>query len=289
MASRSGTWWFLPLLLVAACAWADDDEIFLTDNFVDPRDLGTKFNPDGSITAGGTYRQLDASAGYIGHYEDRSLFSGQNREFGDIGYYRYWSNWQAIAGSTFFDPDGHATTWRARFGIGRYQFNPGKESQDKDRAALDDAFVSRWMVNAVLDNRFGLGPQYEITLSEYVQVPLPLVPSALKGGLSLSYRGGESQRDLRLLYGGNYDFVVFHGNRGRINGGYWLGFEHADRVSRFTPAKAQVLIEYRVFRKLEVHAAYAYEHGFGGGVMARGSNHEWLLSLYCPVFAGLEF
>lgn len=266
--------------LLTTSAYATEDDIFDVDNFLDPRSLGAEMQVGAPTKAGAKFDLFSASAGHVGKYQDRSTFTGDDRQFVNVDYSRHWSDWQLSGGATLMNHRADATARRAKLSLGKYSLN---RSMRED----EDEFIARWRLSAVVDNRLDLGTQYEIGYSMFVELPKFLARA--RGGASISYRGGAGVREIRALWNSSRDFWHFAGDRGRGNGSLWLGYEHADGHDRLAPIKLRVLIEYRVVKDLEIHVSYAPAYRFASEGLDRKLNNEWMAALYLPFGAAIGY
>jgi hypothetical protein len=156
-------------------------------------------------------------------------------------------------------------------GFGGYTLD---NAEDKSQ----DPFVSRWLVTATVDNEFGLGTQYETDASLLVELPLQKFHP--RGGLSVSYRGGEGVSQTQIVWRSSVDFVTFARGAGRINGALWFGAERAEDSIRLLPVNGEVLVEYRFARRTEVHFGYSPAYAFKGTGNPKQFNNEWMVSIY---------
>ena len=174
----------LVLLAAMSVAHGEDREIYQQDSFIDPSYLGVKMAVNGSEPAtGGTgFETFGAAIGTIGQYQDREVFTDTERQFVDMLYDRYWSDYQFGAELTEFERREGGTNQRGTIEFGRYSLN--RTPSDPH----EDPFVSRWMTYLTVDDRLGLGTQYEAGANLMVELPFKFLSSTRRNQCELSRR-----------------------------------------------------------------------------------------------------
>jgi len=267
------------LFCVCPCV-ASDYDLQDTDSFVDPRDLGAPMQIGTSTPPGTGYTLVDLSAGHIGRYQDRSIFTGEDKDFVSLGYYRYRSDMQVSGGVSLFNHNEASVGYRGHISIGKYRLG---ETHRSDREE-DSTYVDRLLLTLTVDDQDGRNAQYEVMGSWNLELPSPIAVKP-RGGMSLSFRGGAGSHLTRFIWSSTQDITRFDQNRGRFAVALTLGLENIDGQNRPAPIQAAFRVEYALSRRFEIHAAYAPAYRFAGSGLNRGTNHQWMVSFY-RTFAG---
>ena len=265
----------LAILLVASTAAVGGDrEIYQQDSFIDPRYLGANMTVNGPTQGGTGFETFGASVGVVGQYQDRDLFTATERQFVDVLYDRYWKDYQVGAELTEFQRRDGGTTQRGTIEFGRYALNATSDRHEGE-------FVSRWLAFLTVDDRLGLGTQYEAGLNAMVELPIPKFHP--RGGTTVSYRVGSGVNLARFMWQSSEDLFIFSHGRGRLNGSFTLGIERDHSSVIYPPLEGKLLLEYRAFEHVEVHVGYAPAISFSTPNNGRRFNNQWILTLYRPI------
>jgi hypothetical protein len=254
---------------------------FDLDSFIDPRDLGAVMKINAKTVPGSQYEMITTSVGHLWNYQDRETFTKQNREFGTLGYFRYWSDWQADATLAVLDHQSSATQWRARFDVDKYSLL-ASTSNNMD-------FVGRTGISLVLDDDLGSsGTKYEVSATTTVQTS-PIVPEVLRilGSAAVSYRRGDGENIFRAIYSTSGDLPRPDSLRDRVrfNAGFWLGYETEGGRGRVLPFKGRGLVDYYFSERFGLEISYGPAYQFASAGVPRGFNNEWMIMVFGNVYS----
>jgi hypothetical protein len=291
---------FVLFVKTFASAVANEADIFESDSFLDPRNLGAEMQRGQKTIPGATYSISSVSVGYVDNYRDRSIFTDDNRQFLEVDYQEFWSDWQWGSAVTLFNNEDDATTYRGRLNVARYKLVP---------PLLDwhgDPYLSRLLFTLTIDDYRGLGTQYELAAEAYVQVA-KFFTVPINGNISISYRNDSGLDLWRLYFGLESDVYNFKDDQGRIAFRYGFGYEGGDNSvndmkssghaltsysDQASPITAGLIMEYRVFEKAEVHMGYAFSYISHELMATTGPslhNHEWYIKVNVPISFKLAY